>query len=45
MKVVKYNETDENMSEKTINKIIHARYDMENNGFYEPKDLEKFLIK
>lgn len=29
--------TDTNMSEKTINKIIHARWDIENNGFYELK--------
>lgn len=30
--------TDINMSEKTINKIIHARWDIENNGFYELKN-------
>ena len=29
--------TDVNMSEKTINKIIHGRWDIENNGFYELK--------
>ena len=29
--------TDVNMSEKTINRIIHARWDIENNGFYELK--------
>lgn len=29
--------TDVYMSEKTINKIIHARCDIENNGFYELK--------
>ena len=29
--------TDVNMNEKTINKIIHARWDIENNGFHELK--------
>lgn len=30
--------TDINMSEKTINKIMHARWDIENNGFNELKN-------
>jgi len=30
--------TDINMSEETINKIIHARWDIENNGFNELKN-------
>ena len=30
--------TDVNMKEETINKIIHARWDIENNGFNELKN-------
>ena len=47
VKVIKYIEqegkeiyvvcTDTNLNEKTINKIIHARWDIENEGFNELK--------
>ena len=30
--------TDQDMAEETINKIIHARWDIENNGFNELKN-------
>ena len=32
--------TDLNLDEKTINKIIHARWDIENEGFNELKKME-----